>query len=82
MRDVVALFVHCLKNGKVIAFFRFILYLVFSDYNALRKEVPLLRVSQQSINQIANNNSLFCKQMKAFTIHTTRKSYVLSLTAM
>ncbi|HEV8285347.1 MAG TPA: class I SAM-dependent methyltransferase [Chitinophagaceae bacterium] len=76
--DAVSLFIHCVKKVKPFVFFRFIFYLLSSDYKRFSKNVKLLRLSEQSIHQIANVNLLNCKKVNGLTIHPTRTNYVLS----
>jgi 2-polyprenyl-3-methyl-5-hydroxy-6-metoxy-1,4-benzoquinol methylase len=75
--DALSLFVHCVKKGKILAFFRFIFYLLFSDYRKLSSGIELLKISEESMSQIANNNSLKYKKVRGLTIHSSRTNYVL-----
>ena len=75
--DALSLFAHCVKRGKIMAFFRFIFYLVFSDYRKLSSGIELLKISEESMGQIANNNSLNYEKVRGLTIHSSRTNYVL-----
>lgn len=77
-RDAGSLLLHCVKKGKVMVFFRFIFYLLFSNYRKLSSKVKLLRLSEQSIGQIADNNLLSYTKINGLTIHSSRTSYVLT----
>jgi 2-polyprenyl-3-methyl-5-hydroxy-6-metoxy-1,4-benzoquinol methylase len=77
MNDALSLFVHCVKKGKIIAFFRFILYLLFSDYRKLSGGIELLKITEESMREIANNNSLNYKKVQGLTIHSSRTTYLL-----
>ena len=77
-RDALSLLFQCIKNGKPLAFFKFIFYLLFSSYNKLSKKEKLLKLSEQSIGQLAADNSLSYKKVEGLTIHASRTNYVLS----
>lgn len=77
-RDALSLLFQCIKNGKPLAFFKFIFYLLFSSYNKLSKKEKLLKLSAQSIGQLAADNSLNYKKVEGLTIHASRTNYVLS----
>lgn len=76
--DVVSVLLHCVKNGKAMAFFRFMFYLFFSSYRKLTKNVKLLRLSALFMAEVANRNLLNCKQVKGLTIHSSRTNYILT----
>ncbi len=76
--DALSLFFHCIKNGKSISFFRFIFYLLFSDYRKLRKRASLLNISSAHMIEIAKRNSLYCKKIDGLTLHPSRTSYILT----
>lgn len=76
--DAFALFLHCIRIGKVTDFFKFIFYLVFSDYRKLTKDFDLLKLPEETIVGFANTNSLLCKRIKGLTIHPSRGTYVLT----
>ena len=78
VKDAVSLLRQCIKNAKVIAFFKFIFYLLSSNYRKLSKHNKLLKVSEQTIQQVASKNSLSYKKINGLTIHSSRTSYVLS----
>ena len=78
IRDAGSLFLHCLKKNELIAFFRFISYLFFSNYRKISMNAHLLKMSQQSIHQIASDNFLNYENIKGLTIHSSRTSYILS----
>jgi 2-polyprenyl-3-methyl-5-hydroxy-6-metoxy-1,4-benzoquinol methylase len=75
IKDAISLLLYCLKKGKSVAFFKFILYLIFSDYRKLSKNVQLLQVSNETMIQIAKSNSMSCKRIDGLTLHPTRASY-------
>lgn len=78
LKDAISLMLHCFKKGQIIAFIKFMLYLIFSNYRKLSRRVKLLTLSQQSIRQIAYKNLLDCEKVNGLTIHSSRTSYVLS----
>lgn len=77
VKDATSLLIHCIKKGRIIAFARFIFYLLFSNYSDISKRNKLLLISEQSINRIARVHSLECRQVKHLTIHPSRTNYIL-----
>jgi 2-polyprenyl-3-methyl-5-hydroxy-6-metoxy-1,4-benzoquinol methylase len=77
IRDAIALFLHCVRIGKTIAFGKFIFYLLFSDYRKLTRDLDLLKITEAEITGFANSNSLVCKRIEGLTIHPSRNSYLL-----
>ena len=77
-RDAISLLIQCVKIGKAMVFFRFMFYLLFSNYSKLSREVNLLKLPEQSMGQIADNSSLNCKKVSGLTIHSSRTNYVLT----
>lgn len=78
VRDALSLLIHCTKNKQPIVFFKFIIYLIFSDYRKFSKNVKLLKLSEQAIKQIANQNMLDCAKINDLTLHPSRCNYVLT----
>ena len=78
VRDALSLLIHCTKNKQPLVFCKFILYLIFSDYRKLSKSVKLLKLSEQSIKQIANRNMLDYAKINGLTLHPSRCNYVLT----
>jgi len=78
IRDALSLLLHYIKIGKVPTFFRFMFYLMFSNYRKISGKMPLLKISEQSIRNIAANNSLEYEKVKGLTIQPTRSNYILS----
>ncbi len=76
--DAGSLFFHCMKKNELMAFFRFISYLFFSNYRKISMNAHLLKISEQSIHQIASDNFLDYENIKGLTIHSSRTSYILS----
>ena len=76
--DAGSLFFHCMKKNELMAFFRFISYLFFSNYRKISMNAHLLKISEQSIHQIASDNFLNHENIKGLTIHSSRTSYILS----
>ena len=76
--DAGSLFFHCMKKNELMAFFRFISYLFFSNYRKISMNSHLLKISEQSIHQIAKDNFLNFENIKGLTIHSSRTSYILS----
>ena len=77
-RDLASIFFHCVRAGRTIAFIRFILYLLFSNYRSLSRHIKLLQISQQSMIRVANNNHMDCEKMDHLTLHPSRNNYVLT----
>ena len=78
VRDALSLFYHCVKIGEVLAFLRFIVYLMFSDYRKLSNTLKLLKISKQNISEISLANGLSCREVAGLTIHPTRVNFILS----
>lgn len=77
VRDALSIFRLCIFNNKIIAFIRFVFYLLFSNYRDLSKKVKLLMISESLVNQIATANQLTCEQVQGLTPHPTRTNYIL-----
>ena len=77
IKDATVLFFHCVRRGKIIAFFRFIFYLLASDYRSLNRNINLLQVPESSMYHIAKSNSLYCKKISGLTLHPSRANYIL-----
>jgi 2-polyprenyl-3-methyl-5-hydroxy-6-metoxy-1,4-benzoquinol methylase len=82
IKDATSLLLHCIKKGKIVAFTKFIFYLLFSNYSDISKRNKLLLFSEQSINRIARSHSLSYRQVKNLTIHPSRTNYILSNTTV
>jgi hypothetical protein len=78
MKDAFALFIHCIKKGRIGAFVGFIAYLVFSDYRTISKQNKLLQVPEQAIRDMAKRNQLQCEKVKGLTLQISRSNYILS----
>jgi 2-polyprenyl-3-methyl-5-hydroxy-6-metoxy-1,4-benzoquinol methylase len=78
IKDAVSLLLHCIKKGRSVVFFKFISYLMFSDYRKLSKSVKLLQLSEQSVRQIAEKNTLSCQKVNGLTLHPSRYNYILT----
>lgn len=78
LRDALSLLLHYIKIGKVLTFFRFMFYLMFSNYRKISGKIPLLQIPEQSIRDIAKNNSLDYEKVKGLTIQPTRSNYIFS----
>lgn len=77
IQDAVSLFTQCIKSGKPMVFFRFVSYLLFSNYRALSRDIKLLRISQDEMDRVANKHRLSCEKINGLTIHSSRTTYVL-----
>lgn len=77
-RDAFALFMHCIKKGRIGAFVGFISYLVFSSYRTISKQNKLLQVPEQAIRDMAKRNGLHCEKVKGLTLQVSRSNYILS----
>jgi len=81
LADALSLLRHCVKKGMILAFIRFMVYLLFSNYSRISRKTKLLRISEQSISRIAANNLLDFEKINGLTIHSSRTSYVLTNTS-
>jgi 2-polyprenyl-3-methyl-5-hydroxy-6-metoxy-1,4-benzoquinol methylase len=78
VRDALGIFVQCVRRGRVIAFARFILYLILSDYRQTSKSNKLLLVSSDFVKQMADRCSMRVEVVKDMTPHPTRCNYILN----
>lgn len=78
VRDGLALLRSCLLSGRILPLLKFMKYLFLSDYNRLSKKLNLLNISEESVNQIAENCSLKAIKAEPLTLHPTRSSYLLT----
>ena len=78
VRDALSLLYHCLRRGMLIAFAKFILYLLSSDYRMISKNAKLLKLSEQTMNQVATRNTLLFEKVGGLTIHSTRTNYIFT----
>lgn len=77
-RDGLALLSQCIRHGKLIAFFRFMLYVTSSSYARVHKQRPLLIVPEDFISEMCSRNSLAYEKVGGLTIHPSRTNYILS----
>ncbi len=78
-KDAVGIFLQCIRSGKVVAFARFILYLMLSEYRQTSKNNKLLLLSSDFMRQMAEKNFLKLEIVKDMTPHPTRNNYILSV---
>lgn len=78
IRDAWALLMHCIRKGRIIAFTRFIAYLLFSDYRKISQNTELLKIAAADIHRIAAANGLHDERVDGLTIHPSRNSYTLT----
>lgn len=77
-KDAVSLLFHYIKKGKIVAFTRFVFFMLFSNYRNISQEAKMLKLPEQSICKIAENNLLDYQKVDSLSIHSSRSSYVLS----
>jgi len=78
-RDALGIFTQCIRRGRLVAFARFILYLILSDYRQTSKNNKLLLVSSTFVKQMADRCSLKVELVKDMTPHPTRTNYIFTL---
>ncbi|MFZ6000735.1 MAG: methyltransferase domain-containing protein [Bacteroidota bacterium] len=78
LRDAFALGLLCLRNGMVLSFIRFFLYLFFSRYRTASKSAQLRHYTDDEIQQIAKTLDMISIRSAMLTIHPTRSNYILS----
>ncbi|MEO8473599.1 MAG: class I SAM-dependent methyltransferase [Chryseolinea sp.] len=78
-RDTWSLLKQSLLRGKIVAFVRFILYLIFSPYRKISDQQKLLVLSEKTIADLANKVGLRMNIVQGMTIHPSRTNYVLTL---
>jgi 2-polyprenyl-3-methyl-5-hydroxy-6-metoxy-1,4-benzoquinol methylase len=78
IRDAISLLFQCTRKNRIIAFLKFMAYVMSSDYRALSSKVKLLQVSEQSIKNIATALALNYERVDGLTIHASRTNYVFT----
>jgi 2-polyprenyl-3-methyl-5-hydroxy-6-metoxy-1,4-benzoquinol methylase len=78
-RDAIGVFIQCVRRGRVFAFGKFILYLMFSDYRKISRENKLLLLSSDFVDQMAARYSMSVCEATGMTPHPTRTSYIFTL---
>jgi 2-polyprenyl-3-methyl-5-hydroxy-6-metoxy-1,4-benzoquinol methylase len=76
--DAIGIMTQCIRKRKVIAFARFILYLILSDYRKTSKKNKLLVVSGDFMKRMADDCLLSLEELQDMTPHPTRTNYILS----
>lgn len=79
LRDTWSLFKQSLAQGKIVAFVRFILYLILSPYRKISGQQKLLMLSDGTVAAIAKKVGLRMNIVHGMTIHPSRTNYVLTL---
>jgi 2-polyprenyl-3-methyl-5-hydroxy-6-metoxy-1,4-benzoquinol methylase len=77
-RDVVGLLTQCLRNGKLVAFFRFMIFVTSSSYAKVHKQTHLLKIPEAFIREMASRNGIVYEKVSGLTIHPSRTNYILS----
>lgn len=77
-RDAIGLLSHCIRNGKLIAFLRFMLFVTSSSYAKVHKHTQLLNVPESFIRDMCSRKSLVYEKVSGLTIHPSRTNYILS----
>ncbi|HEX8059528.1 MAG TPA: methyltransferase domain-containing protein [Cyclobacteriaceae bacterium] len=77
-RDAMGIFIQCVRQGRILAFASFILYLQGSDYRKVSSKIKLLSLSYDSMKRLADNCSMSLAESKGMTPHPTRSNYILS----
>lgn len=77
-KDAFSLLFQYIKKGKIAAFTRFVFFMLFSNYRNIAREAKWLKVPEQSIYKMAENNLLDYIKVKNLSIHPSRSNYVLS----
>lgn len=77
VRDLISLTFHSMAAGKIIALFQFVFYLLFSRYRTISKNKPLLVLSSETVQRMAEKHSFSFREVSGLTIHATRKNYIL-----
>jgi 2-polyprenyl-3-methyl-5-hydroxy-6-metoxy-1,4-benzoquinol methylase len=78
VKDALSLFLKCLQQRKIKSFFKFIHYLFFSNYRTIVKDMPLLKVSDETLSAIAKSNNMDLVKVKGLTIHPSRNNYIFT----
>lgn len=77
-RDAIGAFTQCIRRGRTLAFVKFIMYLVLSDYRRVSKDNSLLLLSGDFMTQMARRYSMSITEEKGMTPHPTRSNYIFA----
>jgi 2-polyprenyl-3-methyl-5-hydroxy-6-metoxy-1,4-benzoquinol methylase len=77
-RDALGLLSQCLRNGKLLAFFRFMIFVTSSSYAQVHKRTHLLKIPETFIIEMSLRNALTYEKVSGLTIHPSRTNYILS----
>ncbi len=78
VKDALSLFLKCTQQGKLKSFFKFIHYVVFSNYRKVVNDIPLLKISEETLKEVAKRNTMNLTKVAGLTIHPSRSNYVLT----
>lgn len=79
IRDLISLVYRSLITGKIVPLFRFVSYLLFSNYRKISRSRPLLTLPPEIVHTIASRSSLSVEPVDGLTIHASRTNYVLTV---
>jgi 2-polyprenyl-3-methyl-5-hydroxy-6-metoxy-1,4-benzoquinol methylase len=77
-RDVFGLLSQCLRHGKLLAFFRFMVFVTSSSYAKVHKQTHLLKIHETFVSEMCSRNRLTYEKVSGLTIHPSRTNYILS----
>ena len=79
-RDALSLLFHSVRNGKMLAFARFMRYVLSSEYARTAKATRLQTIPASFVQMMAARQGFSCNAEAGLTFHPTRKNYVLQPT--
>lgn len=77
LSDAAAAFFECLNRGRGLAFLRFIVRLLTSQYSTTVHSQPLLVIDDAGIESVASSNGMRWKKLPQMSVHPSRTSYEL-----
>jgi 2-polyprenyl-3-methyl-5-hydroxy-6-metoxy-1,4-benzoquinol methylase len=79
LSDAAAAFFECFRKGRGMAFLRFIIRLLTSQYSSVARSQPLLVIDDPGIDSVASANGMRWKKLPQMSVHPSRASYELRL---
>jgi 2-polyprenyl-3-methyl-5-hydroxy-6-metoxy-1,4-benzoquinol methylase len=75
--DALSLLSHAVRKGRVTAFFRFMRYVLSSEYARIAKATRLQTIPASFMQEMCTRQGFSCRPESGLTFHPTRKNYVL-----
>lgn len=79
IKDLISLAYRSVITGKIVSLFRFVSYLLFSNYRKISRSRPLLALPSETVQTIASRSSFSVREVDGLTIHASRTNYILTV---